>query len=168
MKVNKELKTKWPWGKTWHWPVRTKAIADVIPSQSKVIELGGGMCYLKTIRPDIEYRSIDREAWTALTTVSDFNKGEYPDLPLADVIVCQGILEYIDRPDEFLKEIHKYSRRLMISYYIGKNNIAQRKNKFSYQDLIFKLTQAKWEAVSTRKISEDEVLFLCIKFDNVI
>jgi len=164
MEFNQEIKKEWPW-KNEGWPARAKAIAETIPPEAKVLELGGGLCFLKTMRPELDYRSIDLKEWTSLTTVADFNKDEFPEMGLFDIIVCQGILEYIDLPFNFLNAIHKYGRRLLITYYFGKNNVSSRKNYLKIDELFVTLIKTEWKVVAIRRVSNEEIIFLCVKYD---
>jgi hypothetical protein len=164
MEFNNEIKSEWPW-KNDNWPIRAKAIAEIIPPEAKVLELGGGLCFLKTMRQELDYKSIDMKPWTSLTTVADFNKNEFPEMGLFDIIVCQGILEYIELPFEFLNTIHKYGRRMLISYYFGSNNVSLRKNCLKIDELFVTLIKTGWKIISMRKVGDTEYIFLCVKYD---
>ncbi len=164
MEINKEIKSEWPW-KNENWPARAKAIAEVIPPESKVLELGGGLCYLKNMIPNLDYKSIDQKVWTSVTTQADFNKDEFPEMGLFDLIICQGILEYIESPFNFLNKIHKYGRRLLITYYFGKNNVSSRKNYLSKDEVFITLIQTGWKVITLRNLGENEIIYLCLKYD---
>lgn len=163
MKTNKDLKSKWPWGGRVAWPDRTKAISEIVPPEASVIELGGGMCNLKKFIPQNKYVSIDVEEWTDVTIKADFNKGEFPETEKFDVVVCQGILEYIERPYDFLNMIHKYGRRLIISYHLGGNDVESRKNWMSFVELENLLNECGWLRLKERILNSREKIICCVK-----
>lgn len=161
MKINNELKSKWPWKKG-RWEKRAQAIAEIIPQNVTVLELGGGLCYLSTII-DNPYKSIDKEEWTDVTTKADFNKGEFPELGLFDVIICQGIIEYIENPIEFLWEIKKYGRRMIMSYKLSGRDVKTRTNRLNFEQVDELLKMTDWFKVSERTFTPDEKLYYCTK-----
>jgi hypothetical protein len=156
---------KWPWGNRKNWPDRAKAIAEIIPPEASVLDLGGGFSYMRELLPNNKYVSVDKQKWTPGTIQADFNKGEFPDLGKFDVIICQGILEYINSPIDFLLQIHKYGRRLIISYYTGKFNVQDRKNNFNFEQVEALLDKTNWQIICQRKStlykSGNEEIYIC-------
>ncbi len=145
MKINQELKNKFPWGAGKEWTERAKEIARMIPDDQSVLDLGGGFCGLERILGGkyMAYASIDIEEWTDLTTKADFNKGEFPDMGKFDWLVCQGVLEYMERPVEFLSKIQKYGKNLVISYNFNRNSL--KKNDYTLNQLVRVFLQAGWQ-----------------------
>jgi hypothetical protein len=153
----KLIAEKWQFKKR-EWPERMKAIAEIIPKGASILELGGGLCGLSAELPDNPYRSVDIEEWTDCTTKADFNAGEYPEIPRHDVIVCAGLLEYIRDPEKFLFAIHGYGRRVLLSYYNGKE-CPTRKNKlkFAWLERLFKRTG--WEILMMRELDTHQKIY---------
>lgn len=115
------------------------------------------------LKPDNEYQSIDIEKWTDLTTVANFNKNEFPEIGLWDVLVCQGIIEYMDDPKNFLEQIKKYGRRMIMSYWGGENKIEGQKNEMTFEEFEEMVDSAGWWIASQRHLTADERLYYCTK-----
>lgn len=115
MEVNKEIGAKYPWGNK-EWKTRTLKIARLIPAGSSLVDIGGGKGNLYKYLKAVRYFTIDNAPWTDETIVADFNKGEYPNLPTSQFVVAQGIIEYMEKPKEFLQAMKKYGDILIITY----------------------------------------------------
>jgi hypothetical protein len=165
MKINEQIKNEYPWGAEREWEHRTKIIADILPERATVIEMGGGFCHLEKYIKNGEYISLDLKPWTDKTIVADFNKGQFPELlGIYQFIVCQGILEYIEGPEEFLREIKKYGKILIITYRLGqKKEIKERKNRMTFVEIREILEKNGWEILlkSIISISGEQQLFYC-------
>jgi 2-polyprenyl-3-methyl-5-hydroxy-6-metoxy-1,4-benzoquinol methylase len=164
MKRNNELKSKWKWGKR-AWKQRAREIAGIIPIGASILDVGGGWGYIHDLLPNNEYRSIDTEEWTDATIKADFNKGEFPDIGTFDIIIIQGLMEYINDPEGFLEKIKKYGNRMIISYNIDQNKI-ERKNKITFQKFDDILEKTHWIKLSEKKLRPWEKLYLCAKDEN--
>ena len=151
MKINKELIKEYPWQK--RWDKRTELIAKIIPEGISVLDLGGGFGNLYQYLIDCpRYISLDIKEWTDATIKADFNKGEFPDMyPEFQIIVCQGIIEYIERPAEFLESIKKYGSKLLIT----------RDNKVGMAEFKELLQNTGWEVIFSRSIIGSQKLFYC-------
>lgn len=156
MKTNQKIKKEWQFCAK-IWKRRTKAIASIIPPEASIIELGGGFSYLKRLLPKNQYKSIDIKKWNDLTVVADFNKGEFPDMEIFDVIVCQGILEYIEQPSEFLRKIQKYGRRMLLSYRSAKDGL------LTFENLDQVLYLAGWEKNNELMLTPKEKILYCTR-----
>ena len=139
---------KWSWVSKW-WPERAKAIAEIIPPNSTVIDLGGGHGKLKTLlsKPK-RYVNVDIHIWNKSIVVADFNKNEYPDVGMFDYIVVQGVLEYLNNQSKFLKEIKKYGDVLIISYMGTISTL---------------LDGSGWTVVFSKYIEPEQKLYYCRK-----
>jgi len=166
MRINDKLAEKYPWGKGREWPVRAGVIASAIPHGASVLELGGGFCGLAAKVPGSKYRSIDLEKWTSLTVVGDLNanSADWPAVGKFDVLVAQGIIEYMDYVGEFLNGIlTRYGRArsvLIASYRIGKPD-GKRRNFMSFVELKITMAAAGWDMVFEKAISPGEKIFYC-------
>lgn len=127
--------------------------------------MGGGMGGLRKLIPDNHYVSVDKEKWTPETIVADFNKGEFPDfgrLPRQfDVIVCQGVIEYMVNANAFLSTVKMYGKQMIATYYTGDKNISDRKNYFSQKEIRIILGYSGWRILRADKISKEETLYFC-------
>lgn len=157
---------EYPWKKDVFWKKRMEAVVKLIPFASAVVDLGGGYSHLeKQIeQKKCRYVSLDIEKWTDKTIKADFNKGEFPDAPFGETIVCQGILEYIEDPLNFLKRIKKYGRILILTYMVGEIRM-ERKNNFEISELREKIIEAGWEINFDELIQKNERIFECLKND---
>jgi hypothetical protein len=146
------------------WTYRTIKIANVIPCDSVVIDLGGGMENLrKYLRGNYSYRSIDIKPWTDETIVADFNKGELPEIDPAQIVVVQGLLEYIHDSNKFLKSIKKYGGNLILTYRMGTIGVKGRSNSFSFDDIRRILGYAGWIIQFEKIIGSSEMMFYCAR-----
>jgi len=155
MRINEELRKEYPWRKT--WDKRNEVVAKAIPEGVSVLDLGGGFgnLYLH-LKNCAHYISIDIKEWTDLTIKADFNKGEFPDFcPKREfqIIVCQGLIEYIEKSEEFLEAIKKYGSKLLIT----------RDNKMGMDDFKELLKKTGWEIVFSRQAPGSQKLFYCSK-----
>lgn len=140
-------------------------IAEAIPPSSSVLDLGAGQCALKeALNNFIRYTPVDIQEWKKGTVVADFNDGQFPELGIYDVIVCQGIIEYIIKPDEFLKQIHKYGKRMIISYYYGPNNVPTRKNYMDSATFENALLEGKW-FIEWHLDLKNEKIYSCVNWE---
>lgn len=155
MKINDEIKSEYPWGENREWKKRTMAIAQIIPDGTSVLDLGGGFGNLTKYFSGV-YLSVDKRPWTDLTVVADFNKEEFPDIGTFNYLVAQGIMEYIEKPKEFLESIKKYGDILIITCRL--DIMKMEKNQF-----ISLLNEAKWKVVFGKYFSRLEVIFYCRK-----
>lgn len=169
MKINKEIAKEYPWNTK--WDRRSKILSMAIPDGISVIDLGGGMGTLDKYLKNCQYRSIDVKKWTDETITADFNKGEFPDvwdIPIFQIIVCQGVIEYIADPGLFLRKIKKYGRNLLITYrqVRAQENKHLYKNNLSNEEFVEKLRSSGWDILFSRTIASSQKLFYCSKKDD--
>jgi hypothetical protein len=101
------------------WSSRSIIIASSIPSNSSVLDLGAGSQTLNRYLHDCIYQPCDLFQTTPNTLVCDFNKNIYPKIQNEfDIVVCNGLLEYIRKPKVFLKKIIPMGRKYIVSYAI--------------------------------------------------
>lgn len=168
MKKNETLRSVYPWGSI-EWTKRTKIIASRIPAGAKVIDLGGGYgTLLKYLDQPGSYTSVDLQQWTDKTIVADFNKGEFPEIPEADIIVAQGILEYIDKPLEFLEKIHKYGSQLFLSYREKQITEKMVRNDYTLKEVEQFLKESGWLPVASRSFGETKIFFTKQNYEDSI
>jgi hypothetical protein len=165
MKINQKIKNEFQWGPEREWKTRTKIIADILPDGARVIEMGGGFCHLEKYIKNGEYISLDLKPWTDKTIVADFNKWQFPELlGLYQFIICQGILEYIEKPERFLNEIKKYGKIMILTYLTDTtHDVADRKNKLTFNEIREMLEKTGWDILmqSIISISGEQKLFYC-------
>lgn len=99
------------------WRKRIVALSSFITDEDKsVMDLGAGHMHLRRIlNKDVLYYPVDYKKNTENTIVCNFNKGEFPEKEV-DVICAAGILEYIEDPVWFLKQVTSHCRKLLLSY----------------------------------------------------
>ena len=175
LEINQALKERYPWGHETIWKKRSKTFGAILTGLSKgelasIIDLGGGMGHLyhEIKLKSFEYISIDTEEWTSATVKANFNKDEFPDITpkFQSIIACQGLVEYMERPKKFLKEIHKYGDPLVISYRVGTPH-PNRKNFYTFKEFEGRLIKAGWLCVAEwtigyKKKEALEKIYLCV------
>lgn len=162
MKKNESLRSSYPWG-SMEWRQRSQTIASRIPAGMKIIDLGGGYGNILKFIPDpASYISIDLKPWTDKTVVADFNKGEFPDLPEADFIIAQGVIEYMNDPISFLQSIRKYGDHLSISHRIGRSTPTIPRNEYQHKDIEDFLKKSGWKVEASRTMGGTKIYF-CVK-----
>ena len=160
-------KMLYKWGPEKCWNVRSKIIGEIIPDNVSIIDIGGGYEHLrKFIKKGVKYKCIDIKAWKPETIVADFNKNQYPNAGRHHCLVCQGIIEYIEKPNEFLDKIKKYGHTMLITYKTGKVNDI-RVNSFSFHRIEKILEHAGWKILLSRNINPDhnEKLYYCVNIN---
>ncbi len=164
MKINKELIKKYPW-KT-HFRNRNAIVAKAISENSRVLDLGGGFGGIFRFLKNCDYLSLDIECWTDCTIKADFNRGQFPDMhPKFDYLVCQGILEYINKPEEFLENIKKYGSIMLLTYRPGQTDIEKQVNDIDFESLRVLLKNCGWEIIFEKPIANAQILFYCRKHE---
>ncbi len=121
------------------WDARNRLIASFIPDGASVLDVGAGHGTLRSyLAPGCTYQPMDCVPSTEQTILVDFNRGKVPVLTRAyDVVVCSGILEYIDDPAVFLRTVGGWGKRVLISYATLDNqpDIARRRANGWFNDL---------------------------------
>jgi len=164
MLINSELKKEYPWGDA-EWKKRTEILANIIPAGVSVLDIGGGLCNLNKYLSDCKYISLDLKCWTNLTFEADFNKGQYPDVGKYQYLVCQGILEYMENPEDFLNRIKKYGNRLILTYlYRPKGQMEMhRNNNMDFDELAKLFEKAGWTKQMQRLMTTNHRIFYLSK-----
>jgi len=151
----------YPWKEK--WTSRNKLVAKYVRGKS-ILDIGGGLGGLKRfLKRGTDYISIDLKQWTPETIIYDLNTG-FPLLyRQINTTVCQGIIEYIKHPFEFLKGIQMYSRRLVLTYRTGKENIMER-NNFSQESIERLIKASGWKIIKNLpSVSKFERIYICTK-----
>lgn len=147
------------------WTARSQKAIDFMPENPSIIDLGGGrgeICDLLLGKCD--YTSIDLELWNEHTIKADLNK-EFPELQPAQFALCLGTIEYIDSPENFLRNIKKYSSRLIISYREKSQGGMPRKNNLSFMEFELLMMNAGWSIICHRRIDALERIYFYKKND---
>lgn len=165
--MNQELAKQYPWGAENCWQKRSNKIAQIIPSNSSVLDLGGGFGHIKKYLVNCDYKSIDLQKWTEETIIANLNKGQFPDLGKFDYIVAQGILEYIEKPEIFLNKIKKYAPILLLTYRLGGSNGKIKRNNLNFVQIRKLLNDTKWivpfdKYVFEKKGLKNEKIYYCV------
>ncbi len=91
-------------------------MATYIDPKTRVLDLGCGKMWLSEVLPkDCIYVPVDYVKRSDKTLVFDFNKYEFPGIPV-DVAFVSGCLEYVEDFGWFIGEISKYSQTCIVSY----------------------------------------------------
>lgn len=148
---------EYPWKVT--WTKRAKAAASLVGQCNYVIDVGGGRGHLKEVLKPKRYVSIDLDKWTEETVVADLNYG-CPILEPCDTIFCLGVIEYIENPDQFLTELHKYGDDMVISYRLKSEGGMPRQNEFTFKEFEDTLLWNHWHIVEYKELSSLERVYL--------
>lgn len=160
------MENKYPWKEDVEWKNRTMLIASIIHSGANVLDLGGGYENLRKYinTGELRYKSMDIYKCTPNTIVADFNKNEFPtDIALKngfDYLVCQGTIEYIECPLNFLSEIKKYGEILIITYRLYEKSPIWR-NTYSFEEIKKFIVGSGWNIIFEKRIDKTELLFYC-------
>ncbi len=121
------------------WDERNRVIASFIPDGAAVLDVGAGRRTLRSyLAPGCTYQPMDCVPSDEQTILVEFNKGRIPELERTyDVVVCSGILEYIDDSAMFLRIVGGWGKRLLLSYAPLDNqpDIARRRANGWFNDL---------------------------------
>ncbi len=121
------------------WDERNRIIAAFIPDGASVLDVGAGHGTLRSyLASGCTYQPMDCVPGTPKTILVEFNKGQIPALGRTyDVVVCSGILEYIDDPAGFLRAVSGWGERALISYATleSQPDIARRRTNGWFNDL---------------------------------
>jgi hypothetical protein len=100
------------------WDNRNHLIAQLIPDNSTVLDLGSGAQTLRGyLRPNCEYQPCDVVMSSDDVLLCDFNAGIYPAVnKYYDYVICSGVLEYIRQPQSFLAAIATLGHEIILSY----------------------------------------------------
>ena len=147
------------------WRRRAGVIASAIPDGASVLDLGGGFCYLAKLLPGSRYASIDVEPWTDATIVGDLNGEAWPDAGRWEVIVAQGVIEYMTYAGEFLERIKKYAwpRSVLIAIYRTGEPNGKRVNFMTFEELKLTMKATGWKVVFERALTSTERIFYCAR-----
>lgn len=157
--------SEYPW-KDHNWKTRAGIIASFIPPGSRVLDMGGGMEYLlQHLDQPGAYASIDKTRCTDRTIVADFNKGEYPVLDQGfDVVVAQGLVEYLTDPADFLQQAKAYAPMMIVTYLDTASAEAKEKGRvstFSMHDFRRLLAASGWHLQKKIAYTDNHCIFVC-------
>ncbi len=99
------------------WRKRIVHMYKFITAEDRsVMDLGAGHMHLKKLLDEgVQYIPVDYKKNAEDTIVCDFNRYQFPDKAV-DVIVCAGILGYIQDLEWFLHCVVTHCRKLLLSY----------------------------------------------------
>jgi 2-polyprenyl-3-methyl-5-hydroxy-6-metoxy-1,4-benzoquinol methylase len=164
--MNEETKYYWK-GK--EWSNRLRLIADIIPENASVIDIGGGECNLfEKLNNPRQYVSLDKVVLNDRTIMVDFNTDDFPNLGKFQFIVCQGIIEYIVDPVVFFDNVKKYGKIMIATYRESKKLQPFRYNYFIIEE-IKEIISREWTIVFSKDVkgAHKEKLFYCVKKDEI-
>lgn len=101
-----------------HWDERNKIIAEMIPENNSVLDIGAGAQTLRRyLKAGCVYQPCDLEKTSDNIVLCDFNRGIYPIVQEKyNYVVCSGVLEYIKDLDDFLSKMSRYGNQVIITY----------------------------------------------------
>jgi hypothetical protein len=100
-----------------NWDARTERIATLIEPGTLVIEFGAGRMTLKSLLPDnCAYTPSDLVDRGNGTIVYDLNSYALPPVPLHDVAVFSGVLEYVNNVPRLVSHLSNYVGVVIASY----------------------------------------------------
>lgn len=98
------------------WKERIRHMSVYIQPTDSVVDLGCGMMWLRDfLKTTNIYFPVDYKKRDSSTIICNFNKEEFPAIQ-ADIYFMSGCLEYIDNPNEFIKNISNYTNKCIVSY----------------------------------------------------
>jgi hypothetical protein len=153
--INDDVSKEYPWREDQVWEKRTREIAKIIPRRAEVLDLGGGLGHLYRYLKDASaYLSFDTKKWHSMTVEADFNKGEYPKTSTTfQFLVCQGLLEYIKDPQEFLVRIQQYGDMLVLTYRRANGEWTHgRVNDLDFDKVKVLLRSVGWDVVFSKSL----------------
>lgn len=151
--------------KCWPEPEREAMFGRLIRKEAPVVDIGCGHCGLKKYTTGT-YAGIDLEKWAEDVTVCDLNKDDLPDIygNNFEQIICQGIIEYISDPLTFFEKIQKYGIELVFSYRLYTKNGPMKRNNYSFEAIVSRVTLAGWHVDSAYEVSSGEKIFHCSRY----
>lgn len=153
------------------WADRNRVVASLIPQGSTVLDIGAGNRVLQTLLPDnCQYQPMDCVKGSDDTIVYDFNiTGEPPILPIYDIVVCSGVMEYIYNVEQFISTIKTYGKTIILTYALFEYRSKEAKDKpeingwvnaLDLEDLKFILSNYDIEIVQTHKWNSHMIFVL--------
>jgi SAM-dependent methyltransferase len=97
------------------WKERIRLMAEFIPTDSSVMDLGCGKMWLKQFLNKDTYYGVDYTDRGEGTIICDFNQGEFPTQN-AEVAFVSGCLEYIENYNWFINCIGENTKSCVLSY----------------------------------------------------
>jgi hypothetical protein len=99
-----------------NWDSRHRLIAEWIRPGARVIDFGAGEGNLLSHLRGVDYVPVDKFPCREDGIVADLD-GEFPVIPWADIVIAEGLLEYLADPVRALKKFHAYADYLVVSYH---------------------------------------------------
>lgn len=154
------------------WKKRNAVIAEMIQDGMCVIDVGAGKQWLKKLIPNTsEYLPVDCVCGSEDTVVYDFNSSYPAPTLVADVVVCSGVLEYIEDVPKFLRIIKSWGNRAILSYAVMANEDVEHRtnvhgwfNHFSDEELRAMFEKIGFTVQSTRAWKE-QIIYELISND---
>ena len=148
------------------WDYRYRILLDYLPANCRsVLDCGAGNMSLQRMLPpemQIAYYLVDYKSNYPSTIICDFNQGEFPVLKVSTSFIC-GLLEYIENPSGFLRNICKRCNTVLIAYNIFSDKIpmSQRrqlgwKNHMTTGDIVSIFQSNKFELLKELRVDAPE------------
>ena len=104
------------------WDNRNQQIAELIESGSSVLEFGAGRMILKKhLKETCTYTPSDIVDRGEGTIICDLNAVKLPDFKPHDVVVCSGVIEYINDLPRFIAHLANIVKVMIVSYVLLEN-----------------------------------------------
>ncbi len=112
------------------WDYRYRILLEHLPRNCRsVMDCGAGnMSLSHMLKDEIAYYPVDYKQNNPSTIVCDFNRGEFPRLKVDATFLC-GILEYIENPNRFLKNICKRCGMVLMTYNVLSEKITMQQRR---------------------------------------
>lgn len=147
---------------------RAERVKPWIPAGASVLDLGAGVMTLRTMLPaGCTYVPADLLPFDPATLVVDFNQGQFPAGSF-DVVVALDVLEFVHRPEDFLRRAAAAGRHLIVSYRpVGAMAEDARRargffNDFGDADVTAMLERCGWR-ISERREAAERRYYGCLR-----
>jgi hypothetical protein len=101
------------------WSARAAMAAELLADEAGVTDLGCGTMNLERyLHTGQSYIPIDVVARDARTIVCDFNR-EMPPQTSASAAACLGLIEYLHKPDDFMRVLRGQYKTAVVSYCVA-------------------------------------------------
>lgn len=98
------------------WKIRIAAMANYLPANCSVMDLGSGKEWLREyLKENVEYFAIDYLDRGTGNLVCDFNAQQFPSQN-TDYAFISGCLEYVEDPNWFAQKLSSQVKKIILSY----------------------------------------------------
>ena len=152
------------------WAPRTQAIARLIPPGVSVVDVGAGSGYLGRVLGD-KIKSYFPADVVGRENMTRWNvAGEPCPKPLAghDVVVCVGVLEYLEQPSRALVNMRPCGRVMIVTYNLKELRDAgvggkMWRSNWSLPEMRSALTSAGWCPVYSERPDKRQIIVRALR-----